>query len=112
MKLLLIIFGLTASVAMAAAQDVTLAWDPHPNPDLNHFTLYQAECFADTTGPWQKTKEIPAELTTVTVTVDDTADFAWFVTASDNAGNESGPSNTVRLTRKVEVKSPTCLGFP
>lgn len=103
----LIIISLVAGKANAA--EVKLGWDAHPDPTLDHYTLYQAELYAHHSGPWQKVKEIEKALTAVTVTVEDGKDFTWYVTATNLDSVESGPSNTVRLFKPKPIEKPTCL---
>jgi hypothetical protein len=107
--LTIIVFALLTTTAYAV--DVKIAWDPHPNPDLDHFTLYQADTSGNATGPWQKVKEIDKASTTTTITVQDGKNFAWYLTATGTAGNESGPSNVIQLYKPKPIEPPTCLGI-
>jgi len=91
--MLIITLGLLTTSAFA--EDVTLGWDPVTDPDLDHYTLYQADRIGDKSGPWGRMKEIPGDQTTTITTIADGKNVVWYVTASDGAGNESGPSNTV-----------------
>lgn len=112
MRLFLIIIALALFTTTADARDVTLAWDPVTCPDLSHYTLYQADRFGDKTGPWHKVKEVPGDQTTTTTTIDDGKNVAWYLTASDKAGNESGPSNMVEMYDRTPPVDPANLHKP
>ena len=95
-----------------SAEEITLKWDPVPHPDLDHYTLYQADRLKDQTGPWQKIKDIDKANTTTTVTIDPEKNFSWYVTATGTTKVESGPSNTVDRYEAKHMATPTCLGLP
>lgn len=105
--MLVIAYGLLTTSAYA--EDVALAWDPVADPDLDHYTLYQADRFSDKTGAWKPVKTVEAGTNTATLTVADGDNFAWYVTASDAAGNESGPSNMVELYDRTPPGIPPNL---
>lgn len=107
--LTIIVFALLTTTAYAL--DVKLEWDAHPDPDLHHFTLYQAEMFEAHTGAWQRVKEIDKPNTTTTITVQDGKNFAWYLTATGTTKGESGPSNVVQLYKPKPIERPTCLGI-
>jgi len=111
MRLFLLFTALRFLTTTAYALDVTLKWDPHPNPDLDHYTLYQADHFPDKTGPWQKLQDIEKTLTTVTINTEPGKFFTWYITATNTSGTESGPSNTVSLYEPKPMDAPTCLGI-
>jgi len=112
MKTIALIFLLFFLADPLSAQEVRLEWDPVADPDLAHYTLYQADRLKDTTGPWQKVKDIDKLLTTTTVTVEAERNFSWYLTATGTTKGESGPSNTVDLYEPERMDSPTCLGLP
>jgi len=91
---------------LAKAVEVTLAWDANTNPDLCAYTLYQANCYGDKTGAWFPVKNITKDMISVTVNVEDGKNFAWYLTASDWSGNESGASNTVQLFDRIVPHAP------
>lgn len=105
--MLVITLGLLT--ASAYAKDVELAWDPVTNPDLDHYTLYQADRFGDKTGPWKQVKTVDGRTNTAILTVTDSDNFAWYVTASDVAGNESRPSNMLELYDRTPPGIPPNL---
>ena len=94
-----------------SAQEITLNWDPVPDLDLAHYTLYQADRLKDQTGPWQKIKDIDKALTTTTVTIEAEKNFSWYLTATGTQKGESGPSNTVDRYEAKDMERPTCLGI-
>lgn len=112
MRPIIVLIALVLLASPANAREVTLQWDPNTEPDLSHYTLYQADRFADKTGAWQNVKEIPAEQTTTIITVEDGKNFAWYLTASDNSGNQSRPSNMVELYDRTPPADPVNLHKP
>jgi len=107
LTILMFLYGRTAH-----AGEVTLQWDQHPDPDLDYYTLYQAEKYELTTGPWHKSMDIEKHVTTAIVTVDDDKAFAWYLTATGLTKAESGPSNTVEIYERKRMTRPTCLSLP
>lgn len=107
-KLLIAIASIFVASAVQA-RDVTLEWDPNKETDLSHYTLYSATRDGDHTGPWSRVKRIEAPTTTVTVTIPDQGNWAWYVTASDKSGNESKPSNMVELYDRTAPGDPVNL---
>jgi len=112
MKTITLILLLTLFAKPLSAQEITLKWDPVPDQDLAHYTLYQADRLKDQTGPWQKIKQIDKANTTTTVTIDPEKNFSWYVTATGTTKGESGPSNTVDRYEAKDMERPTCLGLP
>jgi len=109
MKTIMLIITLALLTSSAYAKDVTLEWDHVTDPDLHHYTIYQADRFGDKTGPWKPEKTIEGSINTATLTVTDGDNFAWYVTASDAAGNESRPSNMVELYDRTPPGVPPNL---
>lgn len=97
MKALVVIIIIVIGSWEAHALDVALQWDPSPEADLDHYTLYEATKSGNTSGPWSEVAQIPKTDVTYIRTVPDQGNFTWYVTASDEAGNESNASNTVDL---------------
>ena len=82
-----------------AASTVTFEWNANSEIDLAGYRLYQTQ----TPGVYTfgEENQVAATLTgTETVTITDIPDgtYYWVVTAYDNAGNESGPSNEVTVS--------------
>lgn len=109
MKPIIIALALIFAVVTAHARDVAMEWDPNSETDLSHYTLYGAVRQGDHTGPWSKVAKIEAPETTVTVTIPNGENWAWYVTASDKSGNESGPSNMVELFDRTAPGDPAKL---
>lgn len=105
--MLVITLGLLTTSAYA--EDVTLQWDHVTDPDLDHYTLYQADRFGDKTGPWHRVKEVPSDQNTTKEIVEAGKNVAWYLTACDGAGNESGPSNMVELYDRTAPLNPQNL---
>lgn len=112
MRTLFIIILTLCCISNASARDVTLEWNPHTDPDLDHFNLYLAEKMLDSTGPWALGQTIPKTATTTTITVADDKHFAFYLTATDTSGNESGPSNTCNTSDRVPPYNPENLRIP
>lgn len=105
----MIVITLGLLTSSAYAKDVNFKWDPVTDPDLDHYTLYQADRFGDKTGPWKQVKTVEGTNTTTSITVTDGDNFAWYITASDKAGNESRPSNMVELYDRTPPGIPPNL---
>lgn len=112
MKTIALISLLCFLAVPLSAQEIKLAWDPVTDPDLAHYTLYQADRLKDTTGPWQKIKDIDKALITTTVTIDPERNFSWYLTATGTTQGESGPSNTVDRYESKRMRAPACLNLP
>lgn len=112
MKTIILLIGLVFIASPAYAREVTLGWDPNTEPDLAHYTLYQADRAGDMTGPWISVKQVPAGQTTTILTVQDGKNFAWYLTACDETGNESRPSNMVELYDRTPPADPVNLHKP
>lgn len=108
----MVIITILCAASLANARDVTLEWDPVTDPDLDHYTLYLAEQYLDTTGSWTIGQTIPKTQTTTTIAVADDKHFAFYVTATDTSGNESQASNTVNTSDRVPPAHPGNLRFP
>lgn len=108
MKTLALTLLLVLGAWEAHALDVILQWDPSPEPDLDHYTLYEATKSGHQSGPWKEVATIDKDVPTYTRTVPDVGNFTWYVTATDEAGNESQPSNTLDLydnTPPAQIKN-------
>jgi len=112
MKTITLLFLLFFPAGSLSAQEITLKWDPVTDPDLNHYTLYQADRLKDQTGEWQKIKDIDKALTTTTVAIEAEKNFSWYVTATGLTKGESGPSNTVDRYEPKRMDAPGCLSMP
>jgi len=92
-----------------AASNVTFEWDANCETDLAGYRLYQSQVSGDYTfGDGEQVATISVGTETVVIT--DIADgtYFWVLTAYDDAGNESGPSNEVTADLDtVGPESPT-----
>ncbi len=87
-----------------AASNVTFQWDANNESDLAGYRIYQTNLDGNYTyGSGNEVVDIPAGTETSIITVQDGTWF-WVVTAYDNSGNESGPSNQV--TASLDTESP------
>jgi len=77
--------------------DVILKWRPAIVVGLHHYTLYQAAKTKAASGAWEEVARIPPPDTSYVQTIPDHLSSTWYVTATDEAGNESQASNTVDL---------------
>jgi len=105
----MLIITLVLLTTPAYAKDVTLGWDHVTDPDLHHYTVYQADRFSDKTGPWSPVKTVEGGVDTVMLTVTDSGNFAFYITATDAAGNETQASNMVELYDRTPTEIPPNL---
>ena len=112
MRTITLLFLLFFLAGPLSAEEITLKWDPVPDPDLDYYTLYQADRLKDKTGEWQKIKDVDKAQTTTTVTIEAEKNFSWYVTATGSTKGESGPSNTVDRYEPKRMEAPKCLGLP
>lgn len=110
MKKILILWGLIILAlcllvySTVSAADLTLQWDANTEDDLGGYRVYKSnESDGYTYGIGNEADSISAGTETSTITVED---GAWFfvVTAWDNDGNESSPSNEV--TETIDATPP------
>lgn len=88
----------------AHAAEITFQWDKNTEGDLAGYRLYQSTVSGQYTyGANYAVATIDKALDTVMIAVPD-GKYFWVLTAVDNAGNESGPSNEVALT--VDFTAP------
>ena len=74
-----------------AAQSVTLAWDPSSDPNLAGFKVH----FRAIAGSPRQSLNVGKTTTTKVSNLSDGTTYYFTVTAYDNWGHESGPSNEV-----------------
>lgn len=96
--LLTILFSLTVS-----ARTVTLTWDPNSEPDLSHYIVY----WGTTTRNYTMNSGNIGLVTTHTLTIPDTGQYFFAVTAVDTAGLESDYSNEVFTENNTVNLPPT-----
>lgn len=96
------------SVGMAcAASNVTFEWDPNSETDLAGYRLYQSQTSGQYTfGDGNQVATIAAGTETVTITNVTDGTYYWVLTAYDDNGNESGPSNEVTDTLDSTAPEP------
>lgn len=103
-------------VSGVTADNISLAWDAHPNTDgdLFAFRVYRGPVG----GPYSQIAQIanPAATNYVDNSVTTGQTYAYYITAVDTSVNESGPSNIVQATAenlivdvtfRVTVPDPT-----
>ena len=87
--LLVIIFA-----APSYAMDVTLEWDPNPEPDLVGYAIYRAELTGNVSTVWVEIATVPIGTETYTdAGLPDNAKPIYYITAYNEGGYESMPSN-------------------
>ena len=74
-----------------AAQSVTLAWDPNPEPDIAKYKVY----YGTQSGNPDQSFDAGNVTTTTVVNLADGTTYFFTVRAINTAGLESGPSNEV-----------------
>ena len=104
----LIILAIMLWASSLYARDVSLEWDANTEPDLAGYNIYQAPRMGNLTGAWVK---IDSSSTTgyIVTGLPDGQNFAWLVTAYDEAGNESFASNLAELYDRTPPANPMNL---
>ena len=77
--------------------DVILQWEPAAVAFLCHYTLYEANKGKRHTEPWREINQLPPTTTAYIRNVHEADNRSWYVTATNEAGQETPPSNTVDL---------------
>lgn len=107
MKILTLIVGtllLMAGVCQAAS-NVTFEWDANSETDLAGYRLYQSQTSGVYTfGDGNQVATILTGTETVQIINISDGTYFWVLTAYDNDGNESGPSNEV--TADLDTLAP------
>lgn len=100
------LFGwLFAPPAWGAESSVTFAWDANTETDLVGYRIYQSNTSGVYVfGPDNCAADITKGTETATITGVGDGIWYWVVTAYDEAGNESGPSN--ELSASLDTVSP------
>jgi len=80
--------------------DVILQWEPTAFSFLNHYTLYEARKHKRSTGPWREINRLPPTNTAYIRNIPEDENLSWYVTATNEAGHETPPSNIVDLYEK------------
>ena len=96
-KLLLAVVAFFFMCGMAmAASNVTFIWDANSETDLAGYRLYQSQTSGVYTyGDGNQVATILVGTETVQITNISDGTYFWVLTAYDNDGNESVPSNEV-----------------
>ena len=99
-----------AASFVSAESEVTFAWDPNTEADLFEYRLYRSDRSGGYIfGSQYCIARVPAG---TEIAVDpEVPDGTWFwvLTAVDDAGNESGPSNEVSDTFDTTPPAEPCL---
>lgn len=94
--LLTILFTLIATIAYA--QQVTLAWEPSPSPNVIGYVLYYGQTVPVGDAEWDQARDVGNVLTT---TVDGLAVGEWhFAVTAYSPEEESVLSNIVNFTEE------------
>ena len=101
---LIVGFLLLAGVCQAAT-NITFEWDPNSEADLAGYRLYQSQTSgAYIYGDGNQVATILTGTETLTFTAIADGTYFWVLTAYDEDGNESGPSNEV--TANLDTLAP------
>jgi len=88
-----------------AASNITFAWDSNSESDLAGYRLYQSQTSGSYTfGDGNQVATILAGIETVQIANVPDGIYFWVLTAYDDKGNESGPSNEV--TANLDTLAP------
>jgi hypothetical protein len=107
---------LTLSGGLKAAPDVTLAWDPSPDSEVSGYKLH----YGLTSGAYDQVLDIGNSTTAVVSGLAAGQTFYFVVTAYNDQGIESLPSNEISVTLttpqpaslNIQVLDPTDPDFP
>jgi len=77
--------------------DAILEWNRADVAFLQYYTLYEAAKGKRSTGPWRQIDRLPPMNLAYVRNIPETDNLAWYVTATNEAGQETPPSNTVDL---------------
>lgn len=92
---LALVAGITpAGAATNNVDTVTLGWDPSPESDVAGYQLY----FGQSSNVWTHVKNVPVSVTQATVDLPTPGTWFFMVTATNQAGLSSLPSNLVSYT--------------
>lgn len=110
LKLALVLAFLLIPVLALAGADIELSWDSNSESDMSHYNMYRSQDNS-VPKPWTKLNVDPivhigegSEFYTDYAVPDGT--YYWYVTAVDDSGNESGPSNVVSKTIDSTAPAP------
>ena len=92
-RLLLIVLSFFFLSTFCWADSVTLEWDVSES-QIDGYYLYRANRIGDHTTAWVKIATIAKDIAMYVDEIDG-ENYAWLITAFDNEGNESFPSNMV-----------------
>lgn len=97
-KLIALMVLLPLTVWAETLNPIKVAWDPNTEPDMASYRLYVGG---------ELTATVPHPATSYTFTPSEEKTYVFHLTAVDQAGNESVPSNTVTVTIDVPPAPPT-----
>ena len=85
----------------------TFTWDPNTEPDLAGYRLYQSDVSGQYTyGEGNEIACAPVGIEAVVYDIPCGTDWYFVLTAYDETGNESGPSNEVTAYRECPDTTP------
>ena len=88
-----IIMSFFGGVLTAHSAQVTLAWDPNPEPDIVGYRVH----YGPASGSYRVHLDAGLNTTYTVANLPDGGTYFFSVTAYDSSGNESGFSNEVRF---------------
>ena len=108
---ILMLFSITQAQQVVDQWPITLTWNANSESDLAGYRMYHATVsFAGVVPYGASQAEIPAGTGTVDYTITVPGFHYFLVTAFDNVGNESGPSNEVSFEADATPPAP-CQGL-
>jgi hypothetical protein len=88
---------------------LTFMWDPNTEPDLAGYRLYQSSISGKYTfGSGNEVSTVSSDKTTTSIVVSK-GTWYWVITAFNNDGLESDPSNEVSYTVKGSSSDKGCF---
>src|SRR5437588_1435956 len=105
---ILITFSATVLAVASLRADVTLAWDPDPDPSVTGYRLYTGAH----SGGYTQTVEVGNATSTLVSNLASGATYYFAVTAYNSASVESPPSNEASYTTPSATPTPTPSATP
>ena len=99
LSLITIALILTLIPKYANSAQVSLAWDPNPEPDIDHYNVY----YGTTSKDYDFAVDVGKNVNYTISGLDSNETYFFAVTASDDAGNESAYSNEVSTSITTNI---------
>jgi hypothetical protein len=103
---LLVLAAFVSFIQPLTAAQITLAWDPNPEPDIDGYRLH----YGVASGLYSESLDVGNTTTAIVPDLTDATTYFFIVTAYSTAGLESLPSNEVSANVGVDTVPPAPPG--